>query len=59
MMVAVGLARVGVGVKIRTPAYTLIYPHLDQQMIRTHQVVYEKSSKYVSSKPNQTAYIST
>ena len=33
MMVAVGLARVGVGVKIRTPAYTLIYPHLDQQMI--------------------------
>ena len=32
-MVAVGLARVGVGVKIRTPAYTLIYPHLDQQMI--------------------------
>ena len=33
MMVAVGLARVGGGVKIRTPAYTLIYPHLDQQMI--------------------------
>ena len=70
MMVAVGLARVGVGVKIRTPAYTLIYPHLDQQMIimtlimgmlvmvvKYHQMLSTTVHKHIHPEASQTSWL--
>ena len=69
-MVAVGLARVGVGVKIRTLAYTLIYPQLDQQMIimtlikgmlvmvvKYHQMLSTTVHKHIHPEASQTSWL--